>query len=161
MIIKPDDVPELSLLEYRIFAIPKSDSFHIAGRCEAYFMDTLPVDSRNVGEYSNWIRKPKESERGSLQMTVTLYKFDSREGIDRLKNSIEGMKKTSPENWEYGTCSIGEYCIYYSEPPSTNYHTTLIFFTTDYEYVEISITDEKDKRIDEAIRIAEIIEGRL
>ncbi|MBP1908415.1 hypothetical protein [Methanolobus bombayensis] len=165
LIIEPIDVPELVFLEYRIFAVLKTDSFYVGARPETYLTDNLPVDMRNVGEYSGWLENSSSS--GSLKVTsITLFKYDSEDGFDGLinplRNRFEEDDDSSIEGWKYGTCNIGVDCFYFTEPTSKDVSiTTLRFYTSNHEVVEIVTNGEEDKSIEEAIRIAQIIEEKL
>ncbi|MDP2217390.1 MAG: hypothetical protein Q8J68_08900 [Methanolobus sp.] len=164
-IVKPEDVPGFNLLAYIIYSVPESDSFELSdipkieGNLTSHYPFASPKGVCNVGEATIWI---DQSERG---VSASIYKFDSDLGIDEhfvyVKKIIDG-KIPASEVVEFGSCSIGTECYYNRIEQRSGFFTTqLTFFTSNNEMVIVGVTDDKEKSLDEAIRIARIVEGRL
>jgi hypothetical protein len=72
------------------------------------------------------------------------------------------MIKLDPQKQgQCGSLSIGDYSYYTSvQDLKTNTHAWLVFSQGNY-YVDIRVADKKDKGLNEAIRIGNIIKSRL
>ncbi|WP_406656636.1 hypothetical protein V7O62_12355 [Methanolobus sp. ZRKC2] len=178
LIIKPSDVPGLTLDDYFFYAAPKSDIYTYNSSRGSKYTDALPLVTRNVGEKSYWI------DKSGRAVSVEIEKFDSDEGLEFMfKRGYEWIEifKTAMEEqdvqlqgaeYDTDTCNIGTNGFYSCSSPSEESdisyanlsdisHTDLIFMTSNNELVTVNVMDEKGKDLDEAIRIAKIIEDRL
>jgi hypothetical protein len=164
LIIKPGDVPGLTLYDYNFQAFPESKSFGVYNTTEAY-TDSLPSGTRKVAESSLW------GDEAGHDIRVSKVKFDPGLGPNesyfaQVEAEYEQIAKVEKEQGmpvtEYYTCNIGKNCFYTitASPPDIE----LVLFTfsaSDDEVVIIHVVEEKGKGLDEAIRIAELVESRL
>ncbi|MCG7849663.1 MAG: hypothetical protein MIO93_10855 [ANME-2 cluster archaeon] len=162
LIIKPSDVPELRLLSYQYFAYPKSESWvevitphAVPGK---YYEDTLPIGYRYAGQLSTW------GDDSGRRVNFVLAKYDSNSGFLDHFNEIKqygNTKKENPDsykNFEDGDPKIGENSYYSTEKDIVE--TTQLEFTHENDHIYILVTDEANT-LNEAIRLAKIIESRL
>ena len=164
LIIKPRDVPGLSLEYYTFTAVPKSSIFtkdsHNFEEIEKY-EDVLPLGTRNVGESSIW------RDKSGRELWVGGSKFDSisglKEEIETMQQNAELAKDRESMNdvdiFNFGDPNIGD-TSFYTEAGSDVIRTDLTFIYKN-NYVSIMNLDEKAKSKNEAIRIAKIIKNRL
>lgn len=171
VIIDSSDVPGLNLDNYYFYAVPESDIYTHNSSSGSTYKDALPSGTRNVGEKSYWM-----DESGQHAVAVEIEKYDSDEGLDAMfeqsyewiemfRNATEQQSiETQEAEYDTGTCNIGIHGTYSSSSPADDPDTSrtqLIFLTSDNELVTINVRDETGKDLDEAIRIAEIVEDRL
>ncbi|WMW25756.1 hypothetical protein RE474_03285 [Methanolobus sediminis] len=153
LIIKPSDVPGFTLDDYTFLAVSKSNSYEF-GNSTTPYTDTLPSGTRNVGETSVW------SDATEHKISCSIEKYDSDIGLTEYIDKEE--EAASKSGHTYGTCTIGDICFYrYVEPYPGIIITWLSVITSNNELIRVTIVDENDKSLDEAIRIATIIEGRV
>lgn len=169
-IIEPDDVPGLTLNSYFFYAVPEDDLYTRRLYNASKYTDVLPAGTRNVGEKSYWI-----DESGQHAIAVEIEKYDSDEGLEAIfengKEWMEIIRKAEKQDanlpwseYETDTCNFGTNGYYESksslDEPDIS-HTSLLFMTSNNELVTINVRDEPGKDLDEAMRIAEIVEERL
>jgi hypothetical protein len=169
-IIKSSDLPGLTLNGYFFYATPESDIYTFNSSPGSKYTDALPSGTRNVGEKSYWI-----NESGQHVVAVEIEKYDSDDGletifknreewIEMIKNAIEHDAELSWAEYETDTCNIGTKGYYESTSPLSDPDislTMLTFMTSNNELVTINVRDETGKDLDEAMRIAKIVEERL
>jgi hypothetical protein len=115
-------------------------------------------------------------ESGQHAVAVEIERYDSDEGLEAMfersyewiemfRNATEQQSiETQGAEYDTGTCNIGTHGTYSSSSPADDPDTSrtqLIFMTSNNELVTINVRDEPGKDLDEAIRIAEIVEDRL
>jgi len=163
LILKPSDVPGLTLEDYSLIAVSKS-SIHTF-KNESYnkeyaYKDVLPLGTRNVGQYSTWV---DESGRAIF---VRLDKYDSDVPIKDFKvdftYTTEGIQKSKEMGIDMGDPHIGDCSFYWTTTDlNTDIQTTGVVFVYSTNHVGVQVTDEEGKSKKEAIRIAKIIKTRL
>jgi len=136
--------------------------------------NVLPLSARNVGQQSIW------KDESGREVSVRLMKFDSSDNF--YKNYakfwdilVDLAKKNPPKPRDTFTNSpievisnkvdvnIGDYSYYISSQDRDNpdiQETNLVLLYKN-NWVDISVTDETDESINEAIRIAKKVKGRL
>ena len=136
--------------------------------------NVLPLSARNIGQQSIW---KDESGRG---VSVRLMKFDSSDNF--YKNyatfwdiAVDFVNKNPPKPddtfannpivgiYNKVDVNIGDYCYYISSQDRDNpdiQETNLVLLYKNNR-VDISVIDETDESINEAIRIAKKIKSRL
>ena len=169
-IIEPDDVSGLTLNSYFFYAVPENDLYTRRLYNASKYTDDLPSGTRNVGEKSYWM-----DESGQHAVAVEIEKYDSSEGLESIfengKEWMEILRKAEQHEanlpwaeYETDTCNFGTNGYYESksslDEPDISY-TSLIFMTSDNELVTINVRDDAGKDLDEAFRIAEMVEDRL
>jgi hypothetical protein len=169
-IIGPDDVPGLILNSYFFYSVPENDLYTRRLYNTSKYTDALPLGTRNVGEKSYWM-----DESGKHAVAVEIEKYDSDEGLESIfKNGYEWMeiiRKVDPQDanlpwaeYESDTCNFGTNG-YYETKSSLDENdvsrTNILFMTSNNELVTINVRDETGKDLDEAMRIAKIVEERL
>jgi hypothetical protein len=169
-IIKSSDLPGLTLNGYFFYATPESDIYTFNSSPGSKYTDALPSGTRNVGEKSYWM-----DESGKHAVAVEIEKYDSDEGLESIfKNGYEWMeiiRKVDPQDanlpwaeYESDTCNFGTNG-YYETKSSLDENdvsrTNILFMTSNNELVTINVRDETGKDLDEAMRIAKIVEERL
>ncbi|MDW7731522.1 MAG: hypothetical protein SCH66_03715 [Methanolobus sp.] len=154
LVIKPSDVPGLSFDYHSFYAFSISDSFEFPAEPIMY-TDTLPQDTRKVGEAAVW-----DDETGHT-MGYSIMMYDSDLGLEF--NFYDRKRYYEEQGVEHRTCNIGKDCYYmYSLESDNQAAVSLVALSSnDNVVLSVAIIDEKDKSEDEAIRIAKIIEGRL
>ena len=165
-ILKPSDVPGLTLDRHEFWAVPKNTLYVWNETGRTRYTNTLPMGYRNVGEDSQW------GDQSGREVRITLNKYDSapNRAIESLTNTTardnygEEIAKHAPDGFDYdwGDPHIGD-CSWYSASTdqSTDIQTTLIVFVYNNNHVMMWVTDEKGKSKKEAIRIAKVIKSRL
>lgn len=161
LMIKPRDVPGLTLMNYHFSAVPKSGiiTFKNESGVKEY-KDVLPLGNRNVGEVSVW------GDESGRQLIFGLGKYDSNIGLEDFKvdftYTTEGAQKMKDFGCDFGDPNIGDFSNYESCPYSTSdIKYTKLKFAYKNNLVSIFVIDENDKSLNEALRIAKIVEGRL
>jgi hypothetical protein len=166
LLIKPSDVPGLSLKDYNFYSVNEKDIYIIKnyiGSLSAppgYYKTSLPAGSRNIGQTSTW------KGDGIQVVNVEVLKFDSDAGIkdyfdSELKKCDNMVKQDQQKQGQCGSLSIGDNSYYTSVIPTNAW---LTFSQRNYHVdirVTVNVTDEKDKGLNEAIRIGNIIKSRL
>lgn len=170
-IIQPSDVPGLTLKDFSFFAVPKSlDVIHdgLNGPTGLIrYKDNLPVGTKKIGaESSSW-----EDATGRL-VSIGYIHYDST-------NNFSSQKLLYPlsnlNSWKeqgkiigYGDPKIGDYSIWIEYPIKSssgvnNPDVQHIFLNYIYKtnIVNLQVIDEKDKSLNEAVRIAKLIQSRL
>ena len=153
LIIKPSDVPGLTLTHYHFKAVPKNISYNYddnkTDSSSQPYKDDLPLGTRNVGEGSSW------RDKFGHDLNYIIYKYDSDSGFEEYHNKLE----TNFNDF----CSVGNYCGYRDtiQKNQPDISTAVVVFTYNNNLVILYIVDEKDKSLKEAIKIAKIIESRL
>jgi len=94
-----------------------------------------------------------------------LIRYDSSSKFEEtFVKTLENYKKHSQDlknkNIYVDDPHIGDSSFYYLETNS-NVETIRIYFTNGNYYAKISVTDENGKSLDEANRIARIVDSRL
>lgn len=155
-IIKQSDVPGLSLKQGCFYGYSKSSSFnytYLMGisqyNCYGIAQNTpttLQIGKKNVGQYSMW------EDASGRSLTFVLYEFDTTSDVISIFNS---MKK------KYDSANIGDYSFYIVGSQTPDIEKGSLQFLKKNHYVTISIKDEKGKGLNEMMRIAKIVEGRL
>ncbi|WP_394701168.1 hypothetical protein [uncultured Methanolobus sp.] len=128
------------------------------------------LDFRIVGEKRNW-------DDGEYSGYYEIFRYDSDPESDFKFLSLDwkGMAESVfTKNMEYGTQKIGTNCFHITMPENTydvqeveeeieevGQITELFFITSDYEWVCVHVESYDENTLEEAIRIAEIIMGRL
>jgi len=162
LIIKSSDVSGLSLVDYKFYSVSKSGFYdgESRGINSKEYTDALPLGNRNVGECSIW---KDESGRG---VAVDIHKYDSDSGfnkeINELESNIKESNQLDSESKAIGSLNIGDYCYYKyvgASSPDVLHVELVLFHKNNRIYIEVN--DEKEKSLDEATRIAEIVESRL
>ena len=161
-ILKPSDVPELTLDHSYFTALPKY------GDAEGImYKDALPTGYRNVGEVLMW------SDRLDRRVvSVKLVKHDSysnsklielfTDSEDNYKEEFAKREHEPNTDYYWGDPHIGD-CSWYlaSTGQGTGTNWTRLQFIYNDNWVDVSVKDEKDKSKKEAIRVAKIIKSRL
>jgi len=170
LIIKSKDVPGLTLSQnYKFLAVPKNTLYVYGdnGIDQKRYTNTLPIGYRNVGEESTW------RDQSGRKVTVTLFKYDSNLELIELISNAEEYWDSTKEEWEvagvetdvkfdFGELNIGDYSRYISSTDiNTDIQGTTLTFFYKNNLVTVFVTDEKDKSLDEAIRIAKLVKSRL
>lgn len=181
LIIKPSDVPGRTLTEYFFIGFPKSTIYSCEYRSllstesgEVKYKDVLPLGTRNVGQLSSW------SDESGRSIVVVLRKYDSNSGfkdekversnrfavdIDDFKQNTQAYKDVGRDigDANIGDCSIYKCLPIYPDRPDyqPDVKNTFLTFIYGNYLVNVIVVDEKDKSVNEAIRIAKIIESEL
>ncbi|MDW7732940.1 MAG: hypothetical protein SCH66_10995 [Methanolobus sp.] len=172
-IIKPSDVPGLTLNSYFFYAVPENEIYTSNSSPGSKYTESLPVGTRNVGEKSYWM-----DESGQHAVAVEIEKYDSDDGLEAMfehgyewieivRNATEhgvDIQGIEYDTYDTDACDIGTNGIYSSKAPSDKpkiSYTTITFMTSNNELVTVNTIDERGKDLDEAIRIAKIVEARL
>lgn len=170
IIVDQDDIPGRTLNSYFFYAVPENDIYTRELDNVSKYTDALPLGARNVGEKSYWM-----DVSGQRAVAVEIERYDSDEGMEYIFNNwqewTEILKEAEQhdanlpwEEYETDTCDFGTNGYYESESPLNDpdiSHTTLIFMTSNNELVTIHVRDERGNDLDEAMRIAEMVEDRL
>lgn len=154
LVIKPSDVPDLSLDDHTLYAFSKSESFEFPAEPTLY-TGILPHDTRKVGEAATW------SDETGHTVTYSIMMYDSDMGLEFT--FYDRKRYYEEQGVEHRTCNIGEDCFYmYSSVSDTQSAVNLAALSSNNNVLlNVGIIGEKDKSEDEAIRIAKIIEDRL
>lgn len=162
LIVKTSDFPTMTLEDCHFMAASNSESFNIL-RGQNYtrrsYTDVLPTDTRNVGESSTW------SDKSGHKVMVDVYKSDLdsdfEEDWKEYKKHYSDMAAPI-DQVKYDTLSIGTDCFYTTVASDTNSEITCLdFISPENILIHITVVGENDKTLDEAIRIAKIVEDRL
>ena len=165
-ILKPSDIPGLTLDRHEFWAVPKNMLYVCNETGRTSYTNTLPMGYRNVGEDSQW------RDQSGREVRIILNKYDSapNHAIESLTNTTardnygEVIAEHFPDGFDYdwGDPHIGD-CSWYlaSTDQSTDIQTTGIWLVYNNNYVTMSVIDEKGKSKKEAIRIAKVIKSRL
>ena len=164
LILKPSDVPGLTLSGYSFLAFPKN-ALYVMGNNTKEYQDALPLGYRDVGERSEWM------DQSGREVEVILTKYDSGPTtiiIEYYTNHADYMEKELEEgrissDYDWGDPHIGDYSHYVAVITDSNIgiQKTRVSFVYNKNHVTVLVTDERDKSLNEAIRIAKIIESRL
>lgn len=162
LIIKPGDVPGLTMSRFYYIAFPISSSlieidskmghFRSMSPEMRMYEDTLPLGTRNVGQDSYW------NGSSGRQVQIRAIKFDSNPKFN------EGYYKTFSNNCvNKGFQNLGDitFCDSGSLSNSPDVMVTSLRFTYKKYFIFVYVTDEKDKSESEALRISKIIKSRL
>jgi len=166
LIIKQSDVPGLTLYSYSFLAFPKNAVYDWAPNgSRTEYQDSLPLGYRDVGEKSEW------RDQSGRQVEIQLSKYESyptTESMESFTNFADIMEKELEEgrinsDYDWGDPHIGDYSRYIAVITDSNIgiQSTRLTFVYNKNHVTMLVTDEKDKSIKEAIRIAKIIKSRL
>lgn len=167
LILKPNDVPKLTLTDYSFKAVSKSATYDLNNTDGSSYRDVLPLGMRNVGQGSEW-----EDESGR-RVRVDISKFDSNldseafseawdKQVDEYTNYVDQHPQEAKESaLIMGNPNIGDASFYMSLGYNPDVEQNSLQFTHKNYVVGIEVVDEKDKSIKEAKRIAEIIKSRL
>ncbi len=168
IIINQSDVPGLALKEQYFMAIPKSRSFTFGEGDDSgnvpgmeKYSDALPEGARHVGQSSYW------ADESGRKVRVLLLRYDSNtEFKDIFVKTLDNYKQRSKELKDKGIevddPDVGEYSFYYlSRDSQPDIRNVSLYFTYKNYYAKIEVIDTKEKSLDEAVRIAEIVENRL
>jgi len=134
---------------------------------QQHYDNVLPIGTKNSGQTSIW------NDESGREVRVYLHKFNSSnsyykyyaEAMDVLVD--DANKNPQEPNSDYYKnkvdLSIGDYCYYTSEQNQNNADIEETFLVLLYKNnaVQISVEDETGESVNEAIRIAKLIEGRL
>jgi hypothetical protein len=169
LILKPSDVPGLTLGSYVFRAVQKNALYTSddSWTDTKEYKDALPIGYRNVGETSSW------SDQSGRALTIMLLKYDSyidtastdnyaADAADRYEKELEkGILSTGYER-DWGDPHVGDYSFYVATTdPNTSIQTTKITFACNNYVAVVFFTDEEGKSKKEAIRIAKVIKSRL
>lgn len=172
LIIKQSDVPGLPQIKSYYFAFPKSRSLvNVNSRILAgwhmnmvgddivkVYEDTLPVGTKNVGQNSNFL------DNSGRRITVSFTKFDSNSEFKKYFVDKQEVCKNIKTNLEgCGLPNIGDdsYYSYRVRNNQPDVETIVLEFVHRNYFVYIEVIDEKEKSLNEAIRIAKIVESRI
>jgi hypothetical protein len=168
ILINESDVPGLSLKEHYYMSIPESRSFIFGEGNESgnvpgmeKYTDALPKGTRHVGQSLYW------ADDSGRNVQVLLLRYDSKSKFeDIFVKTLDNYKKHNKELTDKGVevddPDIGDYSFYYlSRNPQSDIRTVSLYFTYKNYYAKIYVKDIKEKSLDEAIRIAKIVENRL
>ncbi len=164
LIIKPGDAAGLALTDFRFYAFPQNSPYNITNYYNIIeYKDVLPVDNRNVGQMSVW------KDNSGREISIELMKLDSNsrfKGYFDIKTKYFEEKKNGKQDVldaGVGHPNIGDSSYYYYAVPRNEPDTagTRLEFARKNYIGLIRITDNKDKSLNEAIRIAKIVESRL
>ncbi len=168
IIINESDVPGLTLKEHYFMAIPERRSFIFGEGGDSgnvpgmeKYSDALPKDTRHVGQSSYW------ADESGRKVRVFLLKYDSNtEYKDIFVKTFDSYKQHSKEledkGVEVGDPDIGDYSFYYlSTDSQPDIRNVRLYFSYKNYYAKIEVSNTKEKCLDEAIRIAKIVENRL
>ena len=70
LILKPNDVPKLTLSKYNFIAVSKSAIYDLNSTGVSTYQDVLPLGMRNVGQGSEW------EDQSGRRVRVGIEKFD-------------------------------------------------------------------------------------
>jgi hypothetical protein len=169
LLIKPSDVPGLTLKNFGFIAVPKSSSYiysnSSSGDIEmSSYQDTLPIGTRNVGQSSIWL------DNSGRMLQIESHKYDSNANFQFDYIQVCGILTEQNKNYSdvmdfgCGNPSIGDNSYYQygiDKKNKPDVAITQLVFTYRNNIVEIRNTDEKEKSVNEAIRIAKIIKSTL
>ena len=161
LIIKPSDVPGLTLEEYVLYAVQKNTIYVYGNESDrTRYTNTLRIGYRNVGEESRWY------DQSGRFVKIELSKYDSNSGlmelISNMKERYEEIKDPEGVKSDFGDPNIGDYSFYLSTIDlNTDIQGTFIFFIYKNNYVNVMVSDEKDESFNEAIRISKRVKSRL
>ncbi|KAF5418261.1 MAG: hypothetical protein C5S45_09425 [Candidatus Methanocomedens sp.] len=161
LIIKPSDVPGLTLEEYVLYAVQKNTIYVYGNESDrTRYTNTLRIGYRNVGEESRWY------DQSGRFVKIELSKYDSNSGlmelISNMKERYEEIKDPEGVKSDFGDPNIGDYSLYLSTIDlNTDIQGTFIFFIYKNNYVNVMVSDEKDESFNEAIRISKLVKSRL
>ena len=136
------------------------------------YTDVLPIGMRNVGQESSW------KDKSGRRVDVYFIKLDSPsfnkcyvESMDALIDEINQNPQLHLKSSFIGTedvnnmvhLSIGDYCYYIpkQDPDNLDIQQTNLVFCYKNNWVWMSVIDETDESINEAIRIAKKVKNRL
>ncbi|MCX9025132.1 MAG: hypothetical protein OIN85_03435 [Candidatus Methanoperedens sp.] len=173
LIIKQSDVLGFSLWDFKFISVPKSSSYNYTaqqqGSSEVTKDTKIPVGNRYVGQVSTWIDHQTQREVG-----VVVRNFDADSGFKEFFDNLSiqcnetiksGKWKNSENNLDVGCGSpnIGDNSFYnYKIVRDAPYVKTVgLDFSHGNHFVQIVVIEENGKSLDEAMRIAKIIESRL
>ena len=161
LIIKPGDVPGLTMSRFYYISFPISGSlieidskmghFRSMSPDMRMYEDNLPLGTRNVGQDSYW-------NGSGQQVQIRMIKFDSNPKFN------EGYYKTFSNNCvNKGFQNLGDitFCDSDSLSNSPDVKITSVRFIYKKYFIFVYVTDEKDKSESEALRISKIIKSRL
>ncbi|MCD4807185.1 MAG: hypothetical protein K8R13_06380 [Methanococcoides sp.] len=167
LIVKQNDVPELTLEDYDFYAVPKNTVYTVGQGGLKTYTDTLELGYRKVGEQSTW------QDQSGRSVQVTLMKYDSNTGLMQFwetatrfdtmsKEELKSMEETSGSNIDFGHLNIGDNSYYISSIDiNTGIESTVIFIIHKNNFATVSVIDEKDKSYSKALRIAKLVKSRL
>ena len=161
LIIKPSDVPGLTLEEYVLYAVQKNTIYVYGNESDrTRYTNTLRIGYRNVGEESRWY------DQSGRFVKIELSKYDSNSGlmelISNMKERYEEIKDPEGVKSDFGDPNIGDYSLYLSTIDlNTDTQGTFIFFIYKNNYVNVMVSDAKDESFNEAIRISKLVKSRL
>lgn len=189
-LIKPSDVTGLFLYDILFYAYPENSSYLPTTfndpRNRIEYKDVLPIGYKNVGQGAVWTCESGQWAPGRW-VGIDIIKYDSNSGLEEgSADRIQSYRSRTEEEMKESCCSFGlpsigdtNICYYVTkpnepcpwfdpeegvwkfDPDDFTWNTVLIFIHDNYS-VTVMVTDEKKKKsIDEAIRIAKIIEGRF
>lgn len=164
LILKPNDVPKLTLTQYNFIAVLKSATYDLNSTGVSTYQDVLPLGMRNVGQRSEW------EDQSGRRVRVYISKFDSNldfevfseswgKQVDEYNNYVD----QHPQEYipKMGIPNIGDASFYMEMGSNMDVGQIVLQFIHKNYMVNIEVVDEKDKSLNEAIRIAKIVKSRL
>ncbi len=114
----------------------------------------MPIGNRHIGETSSW------RDNSGREIQVITLKFDSNSEFNNYFST------------DFGKQTVRSYCINVNDPKigdnsaycswsNPNVLNIILEYTYNKNFVFIRVTDEKDKSLSEAIRIANVVKSRL
>lgn len=167
LIIKPSDVPGLTLDDgYTFYAVEVNTVFVDGGKFDRY-TDNLSTGYRNVGEKSKW-----EDQSGRI-LRVELLKYDSNFGLENIISQMKYVSDTKAEEIksdeaeygvkiEFGEPNIGNHSFYVSSTDvETGVQSTNVYFVYNNNIAVVDVTDKGKKSYNDAIRISKLMISKL
>lgn len=168
LIVKPDDIPGLTIKEFNFYSVPKSievihDGLNGPGIPLREYTDTLPVGTKKVGELLDW------KDDAGRQGRVMYIKYDSTKNFStwtdwQFSQSTLKSWKDKGSIIDYGNPKIGDFSIWVESEDVKNNPDVLrteVVYTYKTFIVKLRVVDEKEKSRNEALRIARLIKDRL
>lgn len=168
LILKLSDLPEgfkFDNYNSKNYAVPKScvvNYWNASPGCEIReYHDNLPIGNRlfgsKLGYFDNYGR--------GIDVDYEIYDTNAglREAIDQMKTAADYQAKERGQDIKMGNPNIGEYSLWIAGNRTDNPDIidTVISFVDKNSLVKIKVEDEKDKSLNEAMRIAKIVDSRL
>ena len=167
LIIKPSDVPGLTLDDgYTFYEVQTDTTFVDGGKFDRY-KENLSVGYRNVGEKSKW-----EDQSGRV-LRVELLKYDSNFGLENIISQMKYESDTRTEEIKqdeaeygvkigFGDPNIGNNSFYVSSTDvETGIQSTNVFFVFNNNIAVVDVTDDGKKSYNDAIRISKLMVSKL
>jgi hypothetical protein len=159
-IIQQADVPTLTFSEFNYVSTPKDKEFKYTGLNSGRASKTRAeiVDAyREVGQSSRWV----SLDQSSLSFQLSVFDTNAGNGADLpAKVNFCPDQIKSGSFTDCGSANIGDLSYYYTAPWSGMEFTTLSVAKGKY-FVFIGVEGKAGTSKDEAIRIANLVLGRL